>query len=521
MTEFNFETEIKKIEDSRLLAGVEKEMLIKKALSSTDARSQFQAQKYLSAQKEIGKKNQKQKSILIDPYSMGTGMGYRDKYFSVNFETLRKMSKTHIIKSIITTRKNQIAAFAQPQSTKYDTGFIIQKKRKLFGEKDKITKQDEEQIEKLTTFILDCGERKSKWHEETFEGFLRKLVTDSLRFDQGVFEIVPDRRGVPVEFFAVDAATYKLAEPSQDAEEIDGYKPKYVQVIDSRVSAEFYPWELCFGIRNPDTDIFRNGYGCSELEDMITVITSLLNADKYNANFFKVGSNPRGFFKYSGNIAPTMMEDFRQQFYAEVIGVENAHRIPFINAEEIDYIPTHENNRDMEYSKFQEFLIKISCAQFTIDPSEINFSLSGNSDSKPMFEGNNEARLKYSKDKGLRPLLKHIQGWINKYVIESINPNFEFLFKGMDGNDESNELDFDIKTVQYFETVNEVRKKRNMPPIKGGDIILSGVFQQAQQAAMYGNPQSNEFIDSQDSEEEEEEENPFTKSLNSYLKTIS
>lgn len=517
--ELDFNTELKRIEDARLMAGVEKTMLLEKALKSTDIRSQFQAQKYLAAQKAQQKGNEKQKSILIDPYAMSSGMGYRDKYFTINFETLRKMAKTHIIKSILTTRRNQVAAFAQPQENKYDTGFAIRKRKKLFQSDDKLTRQDEAKIEEITTFIIDCGTRDNRWHEETFEGFLRKIVNDSLRFDQSTFEIVDDRKGIPCEFFAIDGGTCRLAQPSPDSEEIDGYLPKYVQVIDSRVSAEFYPWELCFGVRNPDTDLFRNGYGCSELEDMITVITSLLNADKYNANFFKVGSNPRGFFKYSGNIAPTMMEDFRQQFYAEVIGVENAHRIPFINADEIDYIPTHENNRDMEYSKFQEFLIKISCAQYTIDPSEINFSLNGNSDAKPMFEGNNEARLKYSKDKGLKPLLKHIQTWINKYIVSRIDPNYEFLFKGIDGNDETNELDYDIKAVQNFQTLNEIREKRGLKPIEGGDIVLNGIYQQAQQAAMYGNPDSNGAVD--DMGGEDEEENPFTKSLTDYLQTLS
>jgi hypothetical protein len=36
----------------------------------------------------------------------------------------------------------------------------------------------------------------------------------------------------------------------------------------------------------------------AELEDMIDLITNLLNADQYNGNFFKVGSSPQGILTY-------------------------------------------------------------------------------------------------------------------------------------------------------------------------------------------------------------------------------
>ena len=55
------------------------------------------------------------KSFFIDPLQFNSNLGYKDKMFSLSYETLKRMSKTPIINSIIKTRKNQVADFAEPQ----------------------------------------------------------------------------------------------------------------------------------------------------------------------------------------------------------------------------------------------------------------------------------------------------------------------------------------------------------------------------------------------------------------------
>jgi phage portal protein BeeE len=280
-----------------------------------------------------------------------------------------------------------------------------------------------------------------------------------------------------------------------------------------------------FGVRNPTTDIRSNGYGRGELEDMILVVTALLNTNQYNANFFKVGSAPRGILKYSGNINHNTVEEFRKQWMAQVTGVQNAHKIPMINADKLDFINTHIPNKDMEWSRFQEFLIKINCAMYSIDPSEIGFPMSGSSDSKPMFEGNNEARLKYSRDKGLKPLLKYAESWVNKWIVSQLDPNYVFRFVGIeDEKNELDDLDADIKRLSNFMTLNEIREKYNLPPVKGGDIVLNSVYNQAlnQQAQMDLQKQQMSMGggDQDMSQEDDGEDNPFYKSLMDELPQI-
>jgi hypothetical protein len=415
----------------------------------------------------------------------------------------------------------------EPQSDKYRTGFVIDKRNKWRStEKDKtLTKDEQKRADKLVQFILDCGTTENFWHADTFSVFITKLVTDALTLDQATFEVVRDKVGRPIEFFATDAATFRIADSYgnddsiRNYEEVNGYAPAYVQVIDGRVFNSFYPWDLCFGVMNPSTDIRTNGYGESPLERMIQLITSLLNADQYNANFFKVGSSPQGILTYSGNVNQNTLESFRQQWQAQVAGVANSHKIPMVNADKVNFIPTHIPNKDMEFGRYQEFMIKCSCAMFLIDPSEIGFSMSGNMNGNSGLGGDaTKEKLQYSKDKGLKPLLKHIQHWLNKYIVWQLDPEFEFRFVGIeDAEDKATELDQDIKKVQNFMTLNEIRAKYNLDEVEGGDIVLNPIFSQNKMMAQQGDQESNQAVDGMNGEDGNEEPNPFMKSLQNDL----
>ncbi len=476
------------------------------------------------------------KSVLLDPYSAQNGQGYVHKH-SVSFNVLRHMSKTHIIRAIIETRKEQISSFCQPQPDKYTQGFVLRKKKEYYSDIElTLTRKDKATIKWLTDFIINCGSEGSVWTNDSFDVFTRKFIDDAMTLDQACYEICYTPEGYPGKFIAVDGATIRLADSIDDASyhantaRIKGYTPSYVQVIDGMIKNEYYPWQLCFGIRNPTTNIYSMGYGHAELEDLITTVTNLLNADHYNGNYFKIGSNPGGIFQYSGSVSPSVINSMKNQWMAETAGVNNMHKTPFIHADQLSYIKTHDSNRDMEYSQYQEFLIKVACALFKIDPSEIGFHLSGNANQKMMFEGNNEARLQYSKDKGLLPLLKQYQFWINKYLITPLAPDFEFAFVGLSENEEMADLDSDIKLLGSFMTLNEIRGKRGLKPVPDGDTILNPNYltaqankaqqealaqaQQAEQAQAGAEPE-NPVADpyNQYEPEQEDDQNPIKKAF--------
>lgn len=499
---------------------------LEKALRSESPNDMVKASQVL--QQIQPKVDQNTKSFFIDPLEFNANLGYKDKPFSLTYTTLKRMSKTPIINSIIKTRKNQVADFAEPQENKYSTGFVIRKKPKG-GVEQKMDNKDKKIAFAITDFILKGGNT-SQWGYDDFDTFIRKIVEDSLVYDQMTFECVRNRRGQLESFIATDAATFRMADSYFDKDynnvffqrhganvwkdrsdfgaKVHGYYPAYVQIYQNMKVNEFYPWELCFGIRNPSTSIWANGYGCSELEELINVVTSMLWSDEYNRRFFSQGSAPKGFFRVKGTNNEAALQQFKQQWQSMITGVMQSWKTPVIEAD-VDWIDLQKNNRDMEYSSWIEYLIKIACAVYSIDPSEIGWDISRSNGNGGLFEGSQEQRLKHSKDKGLYPLLKFLQRKLNKYIVEQINPDFELVFVGLNGLTIEEELKMDIDKVNSFMTVNEAREKYEMKPLEGGNAPNNSAFLQnknaqamAQQQAAMGSAPNGE-------EGNAEEQNPF------------
>ena len=498
------------ISKSEEILSIKKAQLLEEALRSPNAEDILKAQNYL--QNVSNREESDRKSYFVDPMEFQNSFGYKDKPMALSYGMLRSMAKVPVINAIIRTRVNQVAAFTEPQKNRYSIGYRI-KKKSIYGgkENDKLTKEEEREIEEITMFVDNCGENKSFEHDD-FDTFVRKIVRDSLTYDQMTFEVTDNKKGKPYEFLATDASTFRLAESYDDEaydndrlqkKQVRGYYPSYVQIYQSRPVAEFYPWELCFGVRNPSTELNLNGYGISELEEMVTTITSMLYGEEYNRRFFKNGSVPKGMLRIKGTMGQDKINAFRQQWNSTMKGVYNFWKTPILESDQAEWIDLQQSNRDMEYASWMEYLIKLGCAAFCIDPAEINFPLHGSAGQQPMFEGNNEARLKQSRDKGLYPILKFIQKRMNKYIVSRLNPKYEFEFVGLDAMTPENEQKLDIEAVKSYTTINEIRAKRGMEAIEGGDIVLAGEYTNALQQA-----KQQQLQEQQGLQEEDEGETP-------------
>ena len=405
---------------------------------------------------------------------------------ALGYRTLRRIASVPVVAALLQTRVNQVAEFAVPPRTPYSTGFEI----RLRDGAGKMTGAARKEVEHLARFMLQCGvepaDRKEYFLRDTFETFLRKIVWDSLVYDQACFEVVPDRTGKPALFVAVDAATIRRARPKE------GSDVAFVQVMNSsemKVVAEFAPWELAFGVRRPRTAVDLYGYGVPELEELVTVITAFLHGFNYNLRYFEHSGVTKGVLVLLGDMPPEQLRAFRREWYALLTGPENQHRIPIVNPQgkdaDIKWLSFGQSARDMEYHEWMDWLLKLVAAVYQIDPAEIGFKFGNEGQSHQMFESSAESRVKLSKDKGLRPLLRAIQTWLNKWVVWQLNPDFELHFTGLDSISEEKIVELDAKRVRSYRTVNEIRAEHGLPPINGGDVILDPNWIQATQ--MQGN----------------------------------
>ena len=491
---------------------------LEKALRSENVEDVLKAQAFIAQQERNGRAVKPDiKSILWNPSDIGfNGRGYRDPNNGIPFTTLQRMGDIYIIKAIINTRIEQIQNFLRYSDDDQKPGFQLRYKRMLGGDIKEISKKDMKVVEGLVRFLEDGGEN-DKWSsEDNFQDFTRKTIKDSLCLDQLCFEVVRSRSMKVNKFRAVDASLIRQLDTDDpryasmfEQYRWHGYLPRYAMVYDSQIIRNpatdelviYYPWELGYGIRNKTTNVFRNGYGCSELETLIEVVTWILWGMQYNGNFFKQGSQPKGFINVkNSNIDQGTLNEFRQDWKQTMSTVYNAHKIPVIQGIDLEWIDLQQSNKDMEFTEWIKFLFVVTCAVYRIDPSELGFQFQ---DAARAFgQDGQKERLDHSQKKGLFPLLVFFQNIVNRYIISEIDDRFEFVFTGVDIKDESAQVDIDKKKldagVVSLEDMFRKYSGRDLDPEK--DTILNSIYQTAQSNKMMGGEDMNGAVDEMNGE---------------------
>lgn len=495
--------------------------------------------------------NQRQdsvKAVFFNPdEASDTGRGYKDPNFygSMPFEVLRRMGDIFVIRAVVNTRVEQVQNFLHFSVDEQKEGYTIRRKRNPFEKvSTEQSREDQIKINYIRKFLEEGGFH-DKWESfDTFQDFGRKVVFDSLTLDQLAFEIVRDRSWNLARYRAVDASLIRFLDSIDPKfrEEFEqyrfkGYLPKYCmcwqgQIMENPVTHEsviFYPWELGIGIRNKSTNIYKNGYGTSELETLSSVMTWILWGFEYNGNYFSKSSQPKGIINVKNpNISQASLSEFRQAWQQTMVGVSNSHRTPIVNGLDLQWVDLSKNtNRDMEFSEWVKFLLVMTCAVYRIDPSELGFQFK---DQTNIFgQAGQKERLQHSKDKGLKPILVFLQEVINYYLVSELDEDFEFVFTGVDAEDEGRQVEIDAKKIQNgmvcLEDIFEKYSGRKFNPET--DTILNQSYQLQKQMqlqqAMYGGEAMNEEVDRQIASEEKEDtqksfsSNPIMDAAMSYI----
>lgn len=501
---------------------------IQASLNSNDPEEIMKANLYLG---EITPNSGRIQSVFFDPNDLsGNGKGFKDSKGILSFEVLRRMGNIHIIRSIVNTRIEQIQNFLHFSEDDQKEGFTIRKKTSLFKKESKeISSAEKKKIEEIVEFLMNSGFNE-KWDNiDDFQTFVRKIAFDSLTLDQLAFEVVRDKGWNIKKYRAVDASLIRFldsVDPKQRERLEDyrfkGYLPRFCMTWDEQILINpttkepilYYPWELGFGIRNKSSDIRKNGYGTSELEILVELITGILWSVQYNMNNFSIGSTPKGFINVkNANISDSNMNEFRQAWSQMMTGVRNAKRTPVINGIDLEWIDLDKSNREMEYQEWAQFLVVMVCSVYRIDPSELGFSFKNQA--QLFGQDGQKARLQHSREKGLKPILIFLENIITKYIVSEIDEDYEFVFTGIEVEDEETQVNLDkTKLESGMVAMQDIFKKysgREFDPDK--DIILNQVYQQVQtskqQQEMFGSSVPGEM--NEEGVPQDESENPFDK----------
>jgi hypothetical protein len=352
----DLDTEIKRLQ-------IEKSLLLSNMFYSNSPEDIMKAQAYVGSHSE--KKSDPKAYFFAPDYAFHSGKEYKEINTSVPDNILRKISYIHIIDSIINTKINQIMEYMKFSTDDQREGYTIQKKLSRFADRKReksMSESEKKMVEGIVDFLEDGGIN-AKWDmHDNLRGFVGKILRDTFTFNRVAFELERNMKNELIRYVAIDAQTIRFLETIDPffvaantftkmvEKEYDGkaYLPRYCQIwngaiVENPITKDqviWYPWQLAFEMRNPSTDIWRNGYPASEIEVLSNIITGLLNGIQYNANFFSQGSNPKGLLnvKNGDGGGQQILNQLRQMWSSSIAGVDNAHRMPVVEGLELEFI---------------------------------------------------------------------------------------------------------------------------------------------------------------------------------------
>lgn len=434
-------------------------------------------------------------SVYLDDTRLQMLGEWYERPTAFSFDAMRTMAdQTPILSAVIMTRQRQIKRFCRVQQSGKGPGFQIA----LKDPSAKLGKDEQQSIQLLEGFFTNCGweanpRQRMRLRRDNFSNFMAKLTRDSLIMDSAAIETEWKRdraRGMDG-MYAVDGATIRLCNEVgyQGDDEIFA-----LQVVEGQIRAAYTYDDLIYVPRNPRTDVMVGGYGLSETELLIRVVTGFLNAMTYNLKYFDSNAIPKGILHLSGDYGQDDLNAFKRYWNSMVKGINNAWTLPVLVSKNGESRAAFENFgvevNEIMFAKWMTFLTSIICAIYGIAPDEINFE-SFTAGTSSLSGSDTEEKLINSKDKGLRPLLAHFEDLFSDYVVSEFGEKYCFRWTGLDEKDPQTAWD-EEKTLL---TVNEARKARGWDEVKDwGDAPLNpalmGAYQAAQQAngEDYGTP---------------------------------
>jgi hypothetical protein len=379
-------------------------------------------------------------SVYLDDLQLSVIGEYYERPSALSYDSMRMMvDQTPVLNAVIMTRVRQVQRFCRVQESGEGPGFVIR-----HIERDhQATAAEQESIQLLQRFFSNCGwetnpRKRRKMRRDAFSQFMGKSVRDSLALDSAPIETEFKRdKSLGIDgFYAVDGATIRLCTE-------EGYRGDdeiiALQVVQGNIRTAYDLDSLIYEARNPRSDVTLAGYGLSEVELLVRIVTGFLNALTLNIRGFSENAIPRGVLNLTGSYSDSDLIAFRRYWNSMVKGINNAWTLPVMVSKDpqskAQFEQFGQGFDEMYFSKWMTFLTSIICAVYGMSPDEINFESFAASRSS-LSGADTAEKLADSKDKGLRPLLSYYENLFTDYVLSTFDDKYCFRWTGLDEEDE-------------------------------------------------------------------------------------
>lgn len=285
--------------------------------------------------------------------------------------------------------------------------------------------------------------------------FREMLVRDAIVYGAGYAHIKRDGLGNPWQLYHIPA---HYVTPDIG---LDGESPVY------RVSAGFFDEATVLA----DCDVFvlrgYMGQGLAKACEGSMELTSA--AETYATKVFQNGARPGGLLIHPGRIPEDARQRLRKSWEALHGGVDKSFSTAILE-EGMQFVPVSSNANDQQLDQLRTFQILEVCRIFGIPASKLKVQGGG-------YATSEQESLAFVQD-CLRPWAIRVEQEANRKFLLAAETDhyFESNFEGMlRGDTITRYKAYSIARNWSILTPNEIRKMENMPPMEGGDVLLSPV----------------------------------------------
>lgn len=455
-------------------------------------------------------------SVRLDDWNISIQGDYWERPGALNFDVLRGMvDQTPVLSAVILTRIRQVQRFCRVCESNIDMpGFEI----RHMDREHKITKSELENIQTINKFVMNCGwefdaRKRKALHRDSFGQFMGRVTRDSLIMDSVSIETEWKRdKSLGIDgIYAVDGGTIRLCTEK-------GYRGDdaifALQVVNGIVRTAYTYQDLIYEPRMARSDVRVGGYGLSETELLVRVVTGFLNAMTLNIKGFDSNSIPRGILHLTGSYNDRELNAFKRYWNSMVSGVTNAWKLPVMVSKDqeskVGFERIDVGFNEMFFSKWMTFLTSIICAVYGMSPAEINFDSFSGGNTSPLAGSDTAEKLATSKDSGLRPVMAYFENLFTDYLVTVFNEDFVFRWTGLDPVDQDTRLEL----KKLITTVDEIRAEEGREALGGvmGNApvnpSLIGLYMQAVIPQQDGQGGEEKPDNSEESGENQNDESP-------------
>ena len=193
---------------------------------------------------------------------------------------------------------------------------------------------------------------------------------------------------------------------------------------DDSVRFELTGDEFAYWCREPNInsdDDEGTGYGVSELEAAVDVLTGLDTSYRYNVTQFTENKLPRGILQLP-DVDSGVLEELLNTIEMNVSGPTGGwHSIPYIavdndGKQSVQFIPLGDRPGDMQWERFITFSINALCNLYSIAPQEVGFQ-AFSLNKATLQEADPQTEIIHGEDSGFVPMMVSLEDYLTRAAI--------------------------------------------------------------------------------------------------------